>query len=50
MSKKTSKNKEAKYGAHPAKVKPNKIRRIMRHLKKCPADAQSRKVLTELTK
>jgi ribosomal protein S15P/S13E len=48
MTKKTSANKKAKYGAHKAKVLPNKIRKIMKHLKKQPNDQQSMKVLEKL--
>ena len=46
MSKKTtSANKKAKYAAHPAIAKANKLKRIKRQIKKQPNDLQAQEAL-----
>lgn len=39
---------KGKYKAHPAKIIPNKIKRLKRHLKKQPNDLQTKRVLEAL--
>ena len=42
MAKKSSKHKQEKYSAHPAKAKANKVRRIKKQIKKQPNDLQAK--------
>lgn len=46
MGKKTtSKNKQEKYSTHPARAKANKIRKILKQIKKQPHDLQAQEAL-----
>ena len=41
----TSENKKKKYAAHPAIAKANKIKRILKQIKKQPKDLQAKEAL-----
>ena len=41
MGKTSSKNKQEKYKTHPARAKANKLRRILKQIKKQPNDLQA---------
>lgn len=43
--KSSSKHRQDKYSSHPVRAKANKVRKIKKHLKKCPKDLQSQEAL-----